>query len=87
MGAAAAGRPPFPGSTALVALTAGSQLAVANLGDSRAVLCRGNGALELTSDQVADRADERQRVAAAGGTLRHVMGSWRVGAAGMQVTR
>ncbi|GAB4815737.1 hypothetical protein N2152v2_002783 [Parachlorella kessleri] len=87
VGAAAAGQRPFPGSTALVALTAGSLLAVANLGDSRAVVCRGGGALELTSDQVADRADERQRVAAAGGTLRHVMGSWRVGAAGMQVTR
>lgn len=41
MGAEAAGRRPFPGSTAALVLMAGGLLAVANLGDSRAVLCRG----------------------------------------------
>ena len=44
-------------------------------------------ALGLTQDQTADRADERARIAAAGGRLRHVLGGWRVGEAGMQVTR
>ncbi len=54
-----------------------------------AVLCCGGAAqaLELTQDQTADREDERERIAAVGGMLRHVMGSWRVGEAGMQVTR
>lgn len=40
VGPEAAGRRAFPGTTACVALLAGSLLAVANLGDSRAVLCR-----------------------------------------------
>lgn len=44
-------------------------------------------ALALTRDQTADREDERQRVEAAGGTVSHVLGGWRVGAVGMQVTR
>jgi serine/threonine protein phosphatase PrpC len=77
----------FPGSTAVVALLVGRRLAVANLGDSRAVLCRGGTAVELTRDQTAEREDERARVAAAGGEVSVRMGGWRVGAAGLQVTR
>lgn len=143
MGAEAAGRRPFPGSTAALVLVAGGLLAVANLGDSRAVLCHGGQvganacaqrlvecrhtlaayvwrlsahprhgcfwalygtprqagtscdppqrpclqALALTRDQTADREDERRRVEAAGGTVSHMLGGWRVGAVGMQVTR
>lgn len=59
----------FPGSTATVALLVGRRLAVANLGDSRAVLCRGGRAISLTQDQTAEREDERARVQAAGGQV------------------
>ena len=102
MGAAAAGPPPVDGATAAVALVyaaggdgggGGQQqqqqqrLALANLGDSRAVLCRGGRAVQLLADQTAERADERARVAAAGGEVSVRAGGWRVGAAGLAVTR
>jgi len=42
-------------------------LVVANVGDSRAVLCRGGVALRLTVDHRASRPEEAQRIRAAGG--------------------
>jgi serine/threonine protein phosphatase PrpC len=87
MGAEAAGRRGFPGSTAAVVMVAPGRVAAANVGDSRAVVCRGGVAVALTSDQTADREDERARIVAAGGSVSMRMGSWRVGEAGMQVTR
>jgi serine/threonine protein phosphatase PrpC len=65
----------------------GDALFVANAGDCRAVLCRGGAAIALSSDQNADRPDERERVLAAGGTVAFRCGNWRVGEAGIQVTR
>ncbi|KAL4860264.1 Protein kinase and PP2C-like domain-containing protein [Chlorella vulgaris] len=62
-------------------------LAVAHLGDSRVVLCRGGQAVQLTRDHTADCAEERRRVAAAGGACSVRAGGWRVGTAGLQVTR
>ncbi|KAI3439126.1 hypothetical protein D9Q98_001534 [Chlorella vulgaris] len=62
-------------------------LAVAHLGDSRVVLCRGGQAVQLTRDHTADCAEERRRVAAAGGACAVRAGGWRVGTAGLQVTR
>ena len=44
---------------------------VANCGDVRAVLCRGNQAVRLSVDHKADDEGERQRVERAGG---HVVG-------------
>eukprot|EP00887_Chlorella_sp_A99_P004465 scaffold30.g4465.t1 len=87
MGAAAAGRRPYPGSTATIALLLPGRVVTANLGDSRAVLCRGGQAMALTQDQTAEREDERARVAAAGGAPAVRAGTWRVGAAGLAVTR
>ncbi|KAL4434456.1 hypothetical protein ABPG75_000897 [Micractinium tetrahymenae] len=100
MGAAAAGPRPAPGATATLLLLypgapahQGQQqqqhmmLAVANLGDSRALLCRDGRAVVLTRDHTADLPDERARVAAAGGACSMRAGSWRVGEAGLQVTR
>jgi len=55
------------GSTAVTALVNGKYLAVANVGDSRAVLCRGGVPLQLTDDHKPNRPDERARVEAAGG--------------------
>ena len=80
-------RTSFPGSTAVVALIIGRRIAIANLGDSRAVLCRGDEAVPLTQDQTAEREDERERILAAGGEVSVRMGGWRVGNAGLAVTR
>jgi serine/threonine protein phosphatase PrpC len=49
-------------STAVVALLAGSQLAVAHVGDSKAGVSMREGALELTRDHKPNRSDERQRI-------------------------
>ena len=75
------------GSTAVVALLMHTHLTVANIGDSRAMLCRNNQAVPLTRDHSADDEEERRRIQSCGGTARHVMGQWRVGEAGLAVTR
>jgi len=80
-------RKSFPGSTATVALFVGRHLAVANVGDSRAVLCRDATAVDITKDQIADREDERARIEGAGGFCSIRLGQWRVGDAGLAVTR
>jgi serine/threonine protein phosphatase PrpC/serine/threonine protein kinase len=95
--ATAAGRPPPPpaGATAVVALVWRDWLFVAGVGDARAVLVSADGAsLRLTTDHVADDEGERARVVAAvgeaGAGLRQLhgdSGGWRLGAAGLAVTR
>ena len=61
---------------------------VANAGDCRAMLVRGTQAVALTRDHTAEDAGERRRVEEAGGSLqRDASGKWRVGAAGLAVTR
>ena len=87
----------YPGCTACVALVLGDAAYVANAGDCRAVMCVDYAAdahVALTTDHAADtNEDERRRVEAAGGTLRRVAGgrgggdTWRVGHAGLAVTR
>jgi len=74
------------GSTALLCLIwpvddRRNRLMIANLGDSRAVMCRSqNGRLSaarLTDDHKPGRADERQRIEAKGGVV-DIQGVWRV---------
>ncbi|GBF88929.1 hypothetical protein Rsub_01428 [Raphidocelis subcapitata] len=76
-----------PGCTALAAVIAGGRLLVGNAGDCRAVLCRAGAPLALSRQHTADLDDERARVLAAGGSVARGAGGWRVGAAGLQVTR
>eukprot|EP00798_Chlamydomonas_sp_ICE-L_P017380 gene17380-23682_t len=57
------------GSTAVVALLGKKRMWVANCGDSRAVLCRGGKALQLTDDHKPEREDEAERVEKAGGQI------------------
>jgi serine/threonine protein phosphatase PrpC len=45
------------------------RLYCANVGDSRAVLCRGGAAVALSVDQTPGRPDERSRIEAAGGRV------------------
>ncbi len=48
--------------------------------------CQG-GAVALSTDQTAEREDERQRIILAGGHVHFRVDSWRVGKAGIQVSR
>jgi hypothetical protein len=49
-------------STACTCLVVGDHLLVANIGDSRAVVCRGGEAVALSIDQTPNRTDERKRI-------------------------
>jgi len=75
------------GSTALVALLHGNpklgtalRLVVANIGDSRAVLCRAGQAVAVSDDHKPDRLDEKKRIERAGGLVLNVRGAWRIAA-------
>ncbi|GMN45590.1 hypothetical protein TIFTF001_014779 [Ficus carica] len=66
------------GSTASTAILVGDRLLVANVGDSRAVICRGGNAIAVSRDHKPDQTDERQRIEEAGGFVMWA-GTWRVG--------
>jgi len=57
------------GSTACTAVLLRERLIIANVGDSRAVICKGGNAVALSTDHKPNRADERQRIEEAGGVL------------------
>ncbi|KAG7025837.1 putative protein phosphatase 2C 6, partial [Cucurbita argyrosperma subsp. argyrosperma] len=57
------------GSTALVVLLSACQIIVANCGDSRALLCRGNQAIPLTVDHKISRPDEYDRLIKGGAKI------------------
>jgi protein phosphatase 1L len=65
------------GSTALTAALVGNHLLVANVGDSRAVLCRSGKAVALSRDHKPNQSDERKRIEDAGGFVMWA-GTWRV---------
>lgn len=59
--------PSFPGTTCLVALLSDKELTVANVGDSRGVLCDKNGnAVPLSHDHKPYQLKERKRIKKAG---------------------
>ncbi len=67
---ASGGSSPSPGSTATLALIRdGYELVVANVGDSRAILCREQRVLNLTVDHCPSVPEERARIESAGGTV------------------
>ncbi|KAL1212600.1 putative protein phosphatase 2C 71 [Cardamine amara subsp. amara] len=66
------------GSTASTAILVGDRLLVANVGDSRAVICRGGNAVAVSRDHKPDQSDERERIENAGGFVMWA-GTWRVG--------
>lgn len=75
------------GSTAVCALLHGNpklgtalRLVVPNLGDSRAVLCRGGQAVAVSDDHKPQRVDEKKRIERAGGLVLQVRGAMRVAA-------
>ena len=66
------------GSTASTAILVGDRLLVANVGDSRAVICRAGTAFAVSRDHKPDQSDERERIENAGGFVMWA-GTWRVG--------
>ncbi|XP_055959803.1 uncharacterized protein LOC126657296 [Mercurialis annua] len=66
------------GACCVTALIEGQEAVVSNLGDCRAVLCRGGVAEVLTKDHRAEREDERQRIENKGGYVEIHRGAWRV---------
>eukprot|EP01048_Picozoa_sp_COSAG05_P030271 COSAG05_NODE_10419_length_566_cov_1.089936_1_plen_96_part_00 len=67
------------GSTSCVVVLHGRDplaltLVCANVGDSRAVLCRGGRAQRLSEDHKPNRRDERKRIEKAGGCVLNVGG-------------
>ncbi|KAH6763264.1 hypothetical protein C2S52_020697 [Perilla frutescens var. hirtella] len=67
------------GACCVTALIEGREMVVSNLGDCRAVLCRGGGAAEaLTADHRPTREEERRRIEDKGGYVEIHRGTWRV---------
>ncbi|PKA63916.1 putative protein phosphatase 2C 59 [Apostasia shenzhenica] len=66
------------GSTASTAVLVGDRLLVANVGDSRAVICRDGNAIAVSQDHKPHLADERKRIEDAGGFVMWAGGTWRV---------
>jgi protein phosphatase 1L len=66
------------GTTAITMFQRGNQLIVANVGDSRAVMCSGGEAVGLSIDHKPTRPSERRRIVAGGGTVIHCNGAARV---------
>ena len=62
------------GCTAVTCLLFGRHLVVANLGDSRIVLCTGGKAVRLSEDHKPSNPKELARIQKAGGFVRSVMG-------------
>mmetsp|Transcript_10429 Transcript_10429/g.20099 ORF Transcript_10429/g.20099 Transcript_10429/m.20099 type:complete len:656 (+) Transcript_10429:38-2005(+) len=64
------------GCAAVVACVVGGWVWCANVGDSRALLCRDGRAIQLSVDHKPDREDEAERIEAAGGfvSFHRVMG-------------
>jgi len=73
------------GTTAITVLIINSTIYVANVGDSRAVLCHNGKAIEMSADHKPIRGDEKQRIEALGGRI-YFFGTWRVGGV-LAVTR
>eukprot|EP00933_Yihiella_yeosuensis_P036548 TRINITY_DN30317_c0_g1_i1.p1 TRINITY_DN30317_c0_g1~~TRINITY_DN30317_c0_g1_i1.p1 ORF type:complete len:463 (-),score=118.16 TRINITY_DN30317_c0_g1_i1:124-1512(-) len=59
----------YVGTTAVCCMLRGSELVVANAGDSRAVLCRNGKAVALSEDHKPMLPEEKARIEAAGGEI------------------
>ncbi|KAH9261841.1 hypothetical protein BASA81_000497 [Batrachochytrium salamandrivorans] len=60
----------YEGSTAIVVYLTDTAIVTANLGDSRAILCRSSKAIDLSIDHKPNYPPERKRIEALGGTVR-----------------
>ncbi|KAJ0262443.1 Protein kinase family protein / protein phosphatase 2C [Hirschfeldia incana] len=76
-----------PGCTAIASLLVDNKIFVANVGDSRAILCRAGCPFSLSKAHLATCIEERNRVIGEGGRIEWLVDTWRVAPAGLQVTR
>ncbi|KAI4373818.1 hypothetical protein MLD38_011893 [Melastoma candidum] len=66
------------GACCVTALIRRNEIAISNLGDCRAVLCRGEAAEPLTRDHRAGQEEEKRRIEEKGGFVEMHRGTWRV---------
>ncbi|XP_054821334.1 probable protein phosphatase 2C 14 [Prosopis cineraria] len=66
------------GACCVTALIQGKEIVVSNVGDCRAVLCRGGVAEVLTRDHRVELEDERRRIEEKGGYVEIHRGAWRI---------
>ncbi|KAK4597895.1 hypothetical protein RGQ29_015423 [Quercus rubra] len=66
------------GACSVTALIEGQEVLISNLGDCRAVLCRGGVAEALTRDHRVEQKDEQKRIEDKGGYVEFHRGAWRV---------
>ncbi|KAH8413252.1 hypothetical protein KR009_009196 [Drosophila setifemur] len=66
------------GTTCVCALITNNQLYIAWVGDSKALLVGKRTQLQLVKPHKPEHPDERKRIEAAGGTVLHAQGQWRV---------
>ncbi|KAL8142424.1 hypothetical protein V2J09_015456 [Rumex salicifolius] len=66
------------GACCVTAVIEENEMIISNLGDCRAVLCRGRLAEALTKDHTAEQIDERKRIEDKGGYVEVHRGGWRV---------
>ncbi|KJE91475.1 hypothetical protein CAOG_02605 [Capsaspora owczarzaki ATCC 30864] len=66
------------GTTAVVAVVVGRTMYIANVGDSRAILCRSGRSVQMSFDHKPDVPEEQQRIEAQGGEVVHDFGAYRL---------
>lgn len=59
----------FSGTTCVMVIQIGNRLIIANVGDSRAIMCTQNGLCPLSKDQKPDDEEEKKRIIKAGGEI------------------
>ncbi|OLQ09668.1 putative protein phosphatase 2C 5 [Symbiodinium microadriaticum] len=64
-----------------------TRIVVANLGDSRAIVCRGGEAIPLSEDHKPEAPTERERIEKAGGCVRRVGPCYRIDGWGLNLSR
>jgi len=64
-----------------------ARIVVANLGDSRAIVCRGGEAVPLSEDHKPEAPTERERIEKAGGCVRRVGPCYRIDGWGLNLSR
>ena len=77
----------FVGSTCIAVVISDTDLVCANVGDSRALLCREGNALSLSDDHKPELPAERRRIEKAGGTVAQIGPCHRVDGWGLNLSR
>jgi len=82
-----AGEFDFVGSTGIVVVLNSRDLVCANVGDSRALLCRSDRCVSLSEDHKPEMPNERKRIEKAGGTVAQIGPCYRVDGWGLNLSR